>query len=105
MRAHSELYVLEDELVTAYNKTIREARTALKEGMLNILKNYDLDGLVRRKRDGRVGRLGINDYNLGRYYYSFYPITKSGEPSKLANGYVGDIGLEFEPYHDNNGEE
>ena len=69
-------------LKETYTQTITDLREALKES--------GLDGLVRRKKDGRLGWL---DIRLAYPYMPelvFYPKTKAGGMSLKANGYVYD---------------
>ena len=59
-----------------------------------------LFGLVKRVRDGKVGRLRVIREVGGRLTINFYPLTKSGEESKNASGYIWRVEAEYEPYNE-----
>ena len=63
------------------------------------LRELHLDGLVRRKKDGKIGWLwvGINAVR-GKIDIDFHPMKKDGTPSVNASGWSFDIEGEFEPY-------
>ena len=81
-----------DKVITNYKEEINKA-----------LEEKGLNGMVVRTKDGAVGKLFL-DYNYAltlNYELKFYPVTKSGEISKKAGGYVDsykDIESQFTPY-------
>ena len=76
-------------------KTIEEeCRKELEEK----IKELGFDGIVRRKSDGKIGKLRIyTDYN-NFCDLRFYPITKKGAESINASGLVWNPETEFEPF-------
>ena len=56
------------------------------------LKEIGLGGLVRRKRDGKIGWIKVRDY-----YFVFFPRTKKGEMSLKADEYIFDPEANCEP--------
>lgn len=80
-------------------ETYMQTKTDLKEA----LKESELDGLVRRKSDGRLGWLGIRLASSYVPELVFYPRTKTGGMSLKADGYVfdsDDIRDAYEPVKD-----
>lgn len=87
------------ELITKHSTTMIQSREQCITAIEEELKNAGLDGLVKRKRDGRLGWIEVKRrlYSVG---LEFYPKTKSGEKSQRCNGYVSslmDISEQFEP--------
>lgn len=78
-----------------YNKTVKDAQTLLNERANAYLKELGFDGLVVRKKDGKIGVIHFGIFNPGGF--DFYPITKSGKESKNASGYIWKLEEEFEP--------
>ncbi len=65
--------------------------SALKE------RGLDNDKVAVRVRDGKEGVIRIvRGFGFMGYDASFYPLTKSGEVSKLSSGYLWDFD-EFKP--------
>ena len=86
----------------AYDK-INKVRKNYIEEVNNALREKGLDGMVVRVKDGVKGQLLLAfDHELIlNYELRFYPVTKSGEISKKANGWVSivdDIESQFTPY-------
>ena len=73
-----------DEKRELTKKYMNEANARLKE--------VGLVGLVRRKRDGKIGWIKV-----GEYYFEFYPRTKKGELSLVRHELVCDPEVVFEP--------
>ena len=61
------------------------------------LMKLGLFGLVKRKKDGKIGRLRVIKEFGGILRINFYPLTKSGEESKNASGYIWQVETEYEP--------
>ena len=87
------------ELIKKHKDTMIQSREQCIIAIEEELKNTGFSGLVKRKRDGRLGWLEVK-----RRMYSveleFYPKTKSGEKSQRCSGYVSslmDISGQFEP--------
>ena len=78
-----------------YNKTVKDARTLLEERAIEYLKELDLDGLVVRKKDGKIGVIHFEISNS--WDFDFYPITKAGKESQYASGFILKLEEEFEP--------
>lgn len=70
----------------------RELEKKYKNDVNARLIEVGLGGLVRRKRDGKIGWIKVVDY-----HFEFYPRTKKGEISLVCNGWVGDPEANFEP--------
>lgn len=58
-----------------------------------------LDGLVRRKKDGKIGWLWV-EIDVGRITVKFHPMKKDGTPSINASGWSFDVEHDFEPYEE-----
>lgn len=71
-------------------------QTALRER----LKETNLDGIVRRKKDGKLGYLDIYGVDV-----AFYPITKKGIRSQNSSGWSIDIENDYEPFKEENDKE
>ena len=99
------------ELHQIYNKEMKEAykRVAdvnykFMEEMNKILEEKNLNELVLRKADNRVGEIWVGwDYYVNQPEVTFHPLTKKKEPS--ANGqtiytFLKDFSFEdeYEPY-------
>lgn len=78
-----------------YNKTVKDARTLLEERAKDYLKELGLDGLVVRKKDGKIGVIHFGISTL--WDFDFYPITKAGKESKNASGFIWKLEEEFVP--------
>lgn len=59
-----------------------------------ILKIYKLNNLVKRKEDGKIGFLKIQNERV-----QFFPIKKDGTMSLIKDGYILNALEEFEPYN------
>lgn len=77
-----------------YNKTVKDAQTLLNERARDYLKELGFDGLVVRKKDGKIG---VIHFGVHLWDFDFYPITKSGKESKNASGFIWKLEEEFEP--------
>lgn len=77
-----------------YNKTVKDAQTLLNERARDYLKELGLDGLVVRKKDGKIGVIHFGVYLED---FDFYPITKAGKESQNASGFIMKLEEEFEP--------
>ena len=96
MSQNSEVFNMTfKEAKEEYNKTIKDARELLNERVNDYLKELGLDGLVVRKKDGKVGviRFGVSTL----WDFDFFPITKAGKESKKASGFIWILEEEFEP--------
>lgn len=82
------------ELKKKYSDDRNELRTRQIEALIARLKEINLDGLVKRVKDGKIGWLYVT-YDCR---VEFHPRTKSGEMSKNANGWEYDIEESYEPY-------
>lgn len=87
------------ELIKKHSETMIQSREQCVIAIEEELKNAGLGGLVKRKRDGRLGWIEVKRrlYSVG---LEFYPKTKSGEKSQRCDGYVSslmDISEQFEP--------
>ena len=80
------------EIREKYLKEKRELEKKYKNDVNARLIEVGLGGLVRRKRDGKIGWIKVREY-----YFEFYPRTKKGEISMVSNGSVGDPEANFEP--------
>lgn len=69
-----------------------EMKTEYKEGLEKIIKDNRLDGRVVRKCDGKEGVLNLDiDFCFPfRWVIKFYPITRRGEVSKIASGWISE---------------
>lgn len=84
------------EIRKKYGEDEKALRESYTEAINERLKEIHLDGLVRRKSDGRLGWLEVDFYGA----LCFYPQTKTGERSIIQNGSVGNVEENFEPYVD-----
>ena len=57
------------------------------------LKKYKLNNLVKRKEDGKIGYLKVQNDRV-----EFFPILKNGKMSLIKSGYILNVLEEFEPY-------
>ena len=85
-----EIRKLQREISFKVTEVKKEGEQAVKEK----LKELKLDGLVKRKSDGKIGKLEVLEY----YELRFYPLKKNLLPSEKASGYVWEVEEEFEPY-------
>ena len=85
------------ELQEKYSDERTKLTAREMEALRARLKEINLDGLVRYKRDGKIGWLCVV-YDYPRARIKFYPRTKSGEMSKNASGWAYDIETAYEPY-------
>jgi len=85
------------ELRREHMKELKELMLKNEEAVKNRLKEIHLDGLVRRKRDGKVGKLWVYR-DVCRIEIKFHPLKKDGTVSVNASGYSFDIERDFEPY-------
>lgn len=65
------------------------------EAVSDELKKYKLNNLVKRKDDGKIGYLKIQNDRV-----QFFPIKKDGTMSLIKNGYILNVLKEFEPYNE-----
>jgi hypothetical protein len=89
------------EAYDKYNSDIKKAKDEYCENLKQILVEYHLDGLVRRKKDGKIGWVRVN-YTWHTIEYGFYPRTKKGTESERQDGYISmfssdDLREQFEP--------
>lgn len=82
------------ELHQKYSEEKNELITKHIEALKARLKEINLDGLVIKKRDGRIGWLVVDD----DCHIEFHHRTKSGEMSKNASGWAMDVESCYEPY-------
>ena len=79
-----------NEIMKRHRVVLKETSSQTVTDLKAALKESELDGLVRRRRDGRLGWL---DIRLASSYVPelvFYPKTKAGGMSLKADGYVYD---------------
>ena len=95
--ALSEFLKTKGEIYSKYIKKCKELDNEFINDRYNLLKQYNLDGLVVRKSDKQVGWL-IPDNSRN---YKFYPRKKDGNRSKHSEGYVWDASEEYEKYTKN----
>ena len=77
------------ELTQIYNKELKrayaevtEAQYKFMEEMNKILNEKNLDELVIRKKDGKVGEIWVEwDYYGNNPEVNFHPLTKKNKPS------------------------
>ena len=62
------------------------------------LTELNLDGLVRRKKDGKIGWLWVESEVGCRVKVTFHPRKKDGIPSVNSSGWAFDVEDEFETY-------
>lgn len=89
-----------NDILKQHTKTLRETTAQTVNDLKEELKESRLDGLVRRKSDGRLGWLQVRTYAPYMPELAFYPRTKAGEMSLKADGYIVksvDVREEFEP--------
>ena len=82
---------------------IYAVREKYKENMEEHLRETNLDKIVKRKYDGRIGKLQMVEisYGLMKYALEFYPITKKGTVSMKSDGCIDhslELTEQFEPY-------
>ena len=70
----------------------REGNSAIETKLTEL----GLGGLVKRKRDGKIGKLRVWAYNDIR----FFPFRKDGTLSARTDGFVSRVEEEYEPYND-----
>ena len=91
------------EAYDKYNSDLRKVKDEYGDNLKQILVEQRLDGLVRRKKDGKIGWIRVN-YNWHTIEYGFYPRTKKGTESEVQNGYVSmfgdDLCEQFEPFEE-----
>lgn len=86
------------EIIREYGEQVKEIRRQQTSAVKAKLIELGLNGFVRRKSDGKVGKLFYSAMDG----FSFYPLTKSGELSMRQSGYVfaSEIEAKFEPYEE-----
>ena len=80
------------------NKLIDERIALTKKYIEDVsaeLKKYKLNNLVKRKEDGKIGFLKIQNERV-----QFFPIKKDGTMSLIKDGYIINVLEEFEPYNE-----
>ena len=86
-----------------YNSDIKKAKDEYCDNLKQILVEQRLDGLVRRKKDGKIGWVRVN-YTWSTIEYGFYPRTKKGTESERQDGYISmfgdDLREQFEPFEE-----
>lgn len=82
-----------DEIRVQYNDEMRAVKGKYRQSVNDWLKENNYDGLVRRKRDGKIGWVALDYENS----LNFYSRTKKGVRSINSSGYVFNIEREFEP--------
>ena len=85
------------ELHQKYSDERNELRAKHIEALKARLKEINLDGLVVKKRDGRIGWLVVTS-DGALCHVEFHHRTKSGEMSKNASGWALDVESCYEPY-------
>lgn len=80
------------EIKVKYNDELRAVKEKYRQSVNDWLKENNWGGLVRRKRDGKVGWVDL-DYDN---FLNFYARTKKGTRSINSSGYVFDLEKEFE---------
>lgn len=83
-----------EEIRKQYGKDKNAFLEAYTNKIKERLKEIHLDGLVRRKEDGRIGWLETDYYGA----LCFYPRTKEGKKSINQNGTTFYVETSFEPY-------
>ena len=81
------------EIKAQYNDEMRATRERYRQSVHDWLKENNYAGLVRRKRDGKIGWIDLDADNI----LNFYARTKKGIRSINSSGYVFDIEEGFEP--------
>lgn len=96
------------EIHTEYGKKRQNAIKTIEEEcckeLEEKLKELGFDGLVRRKSDGKIGKLRIYTDFFSFCDLKFYPITKKGTESINSSGLVWNPETEFEPLKGDNDE-
>lgn len=82
------------ELQQKYSDDMKELSAKHIEALKARLKEINMDGLVIKKRDGKIGWLFVT-YDC---HIEFHHRTKSGEMSKNASGWALDVEACYEPY-------
>ena len=85
------------ELKRAHDKERKNLTEKYYEAVKARLRELHLDGLVRRKKDGKIGWLWVG-IDVCRITINFHPMKKDGTPSVNASGWSFDIEGDFEPY-------
>ena len=85
------------ELQQKYSDDKNDLRAKHIEALKARLKEINLDGLVKYKRDGRIGWLVVT-FDGAFCRVEFHHRTKSGEMSKNASGWSLDVEKNYEPY-------
>ena len=85
------------ELQKKYSDDKNDLRAKHIEALKARLKEINLDGLVKCKRDGRIGWLVVT-YDVSFCHIEFHHRTKSGEMSKTSGGWALDAEASYEPY-------
>lgn len=85
------------ELHQKYSEEKNELTAKYIEALKARLKEINLDGLVKYKRDGRIGWIVVT-YDGVFCHIEFHHRTKSGEMSKNASGWALDVEDCYEPY-------
>lgn len=87
-----------DARISALYKQIRAERELRRDEIRTRLAEIGLAGLVKRKKNGHIGKLEVNSGD-GFDPIKFYPLTKKGEISlKCEFFYHRDVEEEFVPY-------
>ena len=89
-----------DEITKKYRETCTALSNQYKADLEAHLKELHLDGLVRRKCDGKIGWLLVVNSPICDYSINFYPRLKQGNRSKCSSGWATDIENGFEPFED-----
>lgn len=91
-----------DVKISDLNRQISIERVQRRDEIRTRLAEIGLSGLVKRKKNGHIGKLEVNSVN--NYYSStstiqFFPLTKKGEISLRSESfYERNVEEEFEPY-------
>ncbi len=89
-----------DARISALYDQIRTERSLRRDEIRTRLAEIGLVGLVKRKKNGHIGKLEVNSGD-GFDIIKFYPLTKKGEISqKCEFFYHLNVEEEFEPYEE-----
>ena len=88
------------EIEKKYMQERRDLVARCEADIKSRLTELHLDGLVRRKKDGKIGWLWVERKEGCRVKVNFHPRKKDGTPSVNSSGWAFDVEGEFEPYEE-----
>ena len=86
------------EIEKKYMEERRDLVARYEADIKSRLTELNFDGLVRRKKDGKIGWLWVEREAGYRVKINFHPRKKDGTPSVNSSGWAFDVEREFEPY-------